>query len=134
MKAINTVIDAVKNSKAEDGLTAAEDSRVAAAFDSATDEIKQCYEEYGVRHSYSLFFYALKMPFKLLARDIGRLGQENDAGQGERRGPHETSQGQTCKQNFRFDLSSTFILIWGYLSSGKSASNPLVWYSHSHSH
>ena len=49
MKAINTVIDAVKNSKAEDGLTAAEDSRVAAAFDRATDEITQCYEEYGVR-------------------------------------------------------------------------------------
>ena len=134
MKAINTVIDAVKNSKAEDGLTAAEDSRVAAAFDRATNEIKQCFEEYGVRLSYSLFFYALNMPFKLSARDIGRRGQENDASQGEGRGSHETSQGQTCKQNFRLDLSSTFILIWGYLSSGESASNPLVWYSHSHSH
>ena len=55
---INTVVTSVQNLKFEDGLPAA-DSKVTAAFDSATKKIEQCYNEYGVRLSCSTFFYAL---------------------------------------------------------------------------
>ena len=55
---INIVVTSVQNLKFEDGLPAA-DSKMTAAFDSATKKIEQCYNEYGVRLSCSTFFYAL---------------------------------------------------------------------------